>query len=28
VQCLDAPADRLGADVINRYLKIKRLEMI
>ncbi len=28
VQCLDTPADRLGADIINRYLKIKRLELI
>jgi uncharacterized protein (DUF58 family) len=28
VQCIEAPYDRLGTDVINRYLAIKQREMI
>jgi uncharacterized protein (DUF58 family) len=28
VQCLEAPANRIGTDLINRYLAIKQREMI
>jgi uncharacterized protein (DUF58 family) len=28
VQCIEAPYDRIGTDVINRYLAIKQREVI
>jgi uncharacterized protein (DUF58 family) len=28
VQCLEAPHNRIGTDLINRYLAIKQREMI
>jgi hypothetical protein len=28
VQCLEAPYNRVGTDLINRYLAIKQREMI
>ena len=28
VECLDAPAERIGVDLVNRYLTIKRKELI
>ena len=28
IQCIDAPPGRIGVDLVNRYLEIKRRELV